>query len=486
MHQDITRALDTLLTAFANPALAQAEDPGVRNSLTALSRLGIFLATELTTVPALREKALQAYAALCPEIEALLQKHGKSTEQVRKLAALGASKDASNYDEAHVPAREVFMQLLDIGDAAAPLRKKLATVESDYCDQVWKARDQNIAATKGGASAAGTVIQSRQYDQAALGAFIARSFPEEKDVKVAESNFISGGTSKYTLSLRLENTRSLPEKIILRGDSNQSSTFGGVPVLKEYELLCELYKHGVCVPKPLAYEGTGEVFGSPFMLVERKPGQVIGHMFEMPARNMDTCRDVGRRLAQIHAVPLDAVGFVRGAKRGTIDQIKDFLGESFANYRALGWSSPLYEAGFDYLQKNIGILERTRGLVHGDYGLNNVLIHEERVSTILDWEFAHIGNPAYDLGYFYYQAEALGSWETFVEAYRDAGGLPLSDEELDYSTLFAVVRLGVMVCQTYAAFRGGQMSGLGGANALINHMHETSINRMSRLLQRVL
>ena len=487
MQQELMRVLDTLLSAFANPVIAQVDDRALKGTLTSLGRLGVYLATELRAAPTLRERALQDFAALCPAIEDLLRAHGKPLDHVEELARLGAPAVAANYDAALVAAKEVFLQLREIdGDAAALLRKQLAAVESAHSERVWRARDENIAATKAAAAGAGVVVQSRDYDRAAMDAFLAATFPDAKGIKVAQSDFISGGNSKYTLSLRLANAGQLPEHVVLRGDSSTSSTFGGVPVQREYELLTVLHQHGVCVPKPLAYEGTGKVFGSAFMLVEKKPGISIGHMFELPAPNMEICRDVARRLAQIHAVPLDAVGFVRGAERGTVDQVQDLLAESFANYRALGWASPVYEAAFDWLHANIGVLDRTRGLVHGDYGLNNILIDNERVATILDWEFNHIGNPAYDLGYFHYQAEALGSWQAFVDAYREAGGKNLSQEELDYSTLFAVVRLGVMVCQSYAAFRAGQFTGLGGANATINHMHETSINRMSKLLERML
>ena len=487
MHKDVPHILGTLLSTFANPAIAQTQDSNTKTALTALERLSIFLATEINVAPALRQQALQQYAALCPEVEKLLGEHGQSLVDVRQLEKLCASEEKEDLDAALALATRVFIQLQAVADEeAAPLRKKILAVESGYCEGIWAARDENIAATRNSGGSEGTVIQSRNYDQDKLADYIAATFPAEKDIKLVESNFISGGSSKYTLGLKLAGTRSLATELILRGDSISSSTFGGVPVKSEYELLQVLHRYGVCVPAPLAYEGSGTVFGSPFMLVERRPGAMIGHMFEMPAPNMAACRDVAEKLAQIHAVPLDTLTKVRGAERGTIDQVKDFLGESLANYRALGWSSPLYEAGFDWLQRNIGVLENTRRLVHGDYGLNNILIDGDRVSTILDWEFAHIGNPAYDLGYFYYQAESLGSWEAFLQAYRDAGGASLSDTELDYATLFAVVRLGVMVCQVVTAFRTNQISGLGSANSLINHMHETTINRMSKLLQRVL
>ena len=38
-------------------------------------------------------------------------------------------------------------------------------------------------------------------------------------------------------------------------------------------------------------------------------------------------------------------------------------------------------------------------LVHGDYGPQNVLIADDHISALLDWEFAHIGRPIEDLAW---------------------------------------------------------------------------------------
>lgn len=38
-----------------------------------------------------------------------------------------------------------------------------------------------------------------------------------------------------------------------------------------------------------------------------------------------------------------------------------------------------------------------RGLVHGDWGTNNILAEDDRVTAILDWEAAEIGDPLQDI-----------------------------------------------------------------------------------------
>ncbi len=44
-------------------------------------------------------------------------------------------------------------------------------------------------------------------------------------------------------------------------------------------------------------------------------------------------------------------------------------------------------------------LEAPRGLVHGGFGYDNVLIHGASVSAVLDWQDARFGDPLYDVAY---------------------------------------------------------------------------------------
>jgi aminoglycoside phosphotransferase (APT) family kinase protein len=249
-----------------------------------------------------------------------------------------------------------------------------------------------------------------------------------------------------------------------------------------------MYHHDVCVAKPLALEASGEIFGAPFMLVERRPGRTIGHMFDLPKKpNTETSRDIAEKLAAIHRVPIGDMGdWIPGADVSTAAQVAVTLEHSYSSWQALQRPSPLYEAAFKWLRENVSVMDRSRGLVHGDYGLNNLLIERGRVSVVLDWEFAHVGNPAYDLGYFYYQAKSLSSWQEFLDAYHEAGGTLLSTAEIDYSVLFAATRVGVMVCQAEAAYLSGAANGLFMALVPGRNNHNVSLSRLSDLLERVL
>ena len=64
---------------------------------------------------------------------------------------------------------------------------------------------------------------------------------------------------------------------------------------------------------------------------------------------------------------------------------------------------PILEAGIRYLYRNPPEENAHQCLVHGDYRSGNFLYLENKVTGILDWEMAHIGNPLEDLAWAYPQ-----------------------------------------------------------------------------------
>lgn len=62
-------------------------------------------------------------------------------------------------------------------------------------------------------------------------------------------------------------------------------------------------------------------------------------------------------------------------------------------------------------------------LVHGDFNPTNILVHEGRVSAILDWEFSHAGSPCMDIGNLLRHTAPAHYPE--IEAGLQAGGMDL-------------------------------------------------------------
>lgn len=82
---------------------------------------------------------------------------------------------------------------------------------------------------------------------------------------------------------------------------------------------------------------------------------------------------------------------------------KDFARREIAKWRDLIAASehgpePIMTDLLCWLEDNIPSTDRLT-LVHGAYRTGNLLIHEDEISAVLDWELQVIGDPMYDVAY---------------------------------------------------------------------------------------
>jgi aminoglycoside phosphotransferase (APT) family kinase protein len=119
--------------------------------------------------------------------------------------------------------------------------------------------------------------------------------------------------------------------------------------------------------------------------------------------------------------------------------------------------SPVFDLALQWLEA-LPPPPREPALLHGDLRLGNIIVGPEGLRAVLDWELAHVGNPAEDLGWLCVKAwrfgagapvAGLGSREELLAAYRAAGGAEISQDELRWWEVLGTLRWGV-ICMTQA------------------------------------
>ncbi|MEE2032659.1 phosphotransferase family protein [Rhodococcus chondri] len=117
----------------------------------------------------------------------------------------------------------------------------------------------------------------------------------------------------------------------------------------------------------------------------------------------------------------------------------------------------------------------TPGILHGDYHVANIMFDrvEPKVTAIVDWEMATIGDPLLDLGWIFAMwPERDGAPDLLESSLAAAGGLPTraallerytanTDRDLsaiDWYTALAGFKLGIILEGTYARACSGQAS----------------------------
>jgi aminoglycoside phosphotransferase (APT) family kinase protein len=100
--------------------------------------------------------------------------------------------------------------------------------------------------------------------------------------------------------------------------------------------------------------------------------------------------------------------------------------------------------------------------VHGDFRPANGLVHDGRLEVLLDWEFAHIGDPIEDVGWYcnpLYRREHFipGRWEPadFLRVYSERSGIAVDPEPLRFWEVLAVYKLAALALAAVRMFCDG-------------------------------
>jgi aminoglycoside phosphotransferase (APT) family kinase protein len=313
-------------------------------------------------------------------------------------------------------------------------------------------KSEDAAASSGSSSAAATP-NSRSFDADRFERYLQQHELGGKAVCVVECRPLAGGRSKQTILVTLQGAKGLPSHIVVRQD--WASAVTGTSVISEFALLRSVFDAGLRVPHPLLLEKSPEPLGAPFIVVTRMAGGPQGDIFN-PPRSEKLALQVAEQLATLHRLPTKAFSEIGvPAEAYSETQLRDGL-QSFRQLNdKLGLPSRTIEIAIEWLQQNISRVSSAQSLVHNDLGFHNFLIEGEELVAILDWELAHIGNPAADFGYIRDWICQMTSWSRFMESYRAAGGPEVDQATLDFYTLWCGVRLYCLLLQARAGVAMG-------------------------------
>ena len=291
-------------------------------------------------------------------------------------------------------------------------------------------------------------------DPAKLQAVLRETMPNAAALTVTEMKLVAGGRSKLTALVAQSGCADLPRDLVFRQD--WASAVTGTSVTSEYELLSRIAPLGIRAPQCLHYVAGPNAIGGPFMIVSRLPGSPKGDIFEPPASPRLALQLAGQ-LAALHAHPAADFSDIAALDERdfTAEQLMVTITKLRQTHNVFGQDIPTIHSAFDWLEQNVPAVAVAKSLVHGDLGFHNFLVDGDELSAVLDWELAHFGNPAEDLGYIRGDIERMLPWADFMAAYRDAGGPVVSASDIDFYFVFGMTRLYCLLMQARAGLKSG-------------------------------
>lgn len=217
---------------------------------------------------------------------------------------------------------------------------------------------------------------------------------------------------------------------------------------REFEVLRVAFGRGIRCPEPI---GLGQcTTGEDYLVMARVSGDanprqlVAGEAFGTARERI--IPQLANALAAIHTIsPQDvpAAPSMRAPEAGQdpLQFERKVVEEAYETY--LLNPHPAIEWAWRWLDRQLLGLART-GLepcvVHGDFRVGNMLYDEHGLTSVLDWEGTHVGEPEEDIAWFCtrvwrfgkpaLEAGGITSRETWIRAYELASGRMVSRERV--------------------------------------------------------
>ena len=246
---------------------------------------------------------------------------------------------------------------------------------------------------------------------------------EALGIAVRRTTQLAGGASKEAWAVETADGREL----MLRRAGGGVIHLDTLSLRQEFDVLVAARNAGVRVPEPIAY--LGDLDGREAFVMEFVHGEAIGRrIVKSPPSGLDL--QMAEELAKIHSIPLATLSFLPSP---------DLWQRLYAELDSVDEPHPAIELGIAWCRERLP-LERPRVVTHGDFRIGNLMVDEAGIVAVLDWEFAHVSDPAEDLAWPLIRAwrfgndtrrlGGIGEIESFLDRYAELTGLAIPLDEL--------------------------------------------------------
>ena len=277
--------------------------------------------------------------------------------------------------------------------------------------------------------------------------------------RVDQLTRLSGGAVNETWRLKWGDTPLILRRRPFSADSvdNLEGNILGLSLKDEAAVIQLATAAAVPVPEIYAVFDAAHPVGEAF-LMDFIPGESIPQRW-LTDVNFEAARDrlafeCGQALARIHAIDSsqlpDTVAPTTLEKRFRVAQQR---------LHTFGDSSPVMQLGLNWLIDHAP-KEAPCVLLHGDFRTGNLLIDDNGLAGVLDWELAHQGPAEEDLGYLcahvwrFGQLDkpvgGFGHYKDLIAGYESIAGWAPALTTVRYWEIFAALSWG-LVCQTMGA-----------------------------------
>jgi len=278
---------------------------------------------------------------------------------------------------------------------------------------------------------------------------------------------ISGGYSRISTLATVRWADGSQESFVLRSDPPPDTGVFDSDRDCEWRLLEAISgKLPIRTPTPRWYDATGQHLGAKCFIVDFFRGQPLCDIAQQPGELPRAARIFVDTLAEVHRTPLGVLPPALERPADWESYIEGLVEHLARLDRDIADSNP----ALHFVAAQLAAHRQPPvplAFVHGDAQPANILVPDDGPVLMIDWEFARIGDPREDLGYYshlpvppnLYQADPAG----FLARYRDRTGLTreqVNEDTVSYFYVLGMARLLGQMFQATDALARGQSRGV--------------------------
>jgi aminoglycoside phosphotransferase (APT) family kinase protein len=290
-------------------------------------------------------------------------------------------------------------------------------------------------------------------------AYLQSKLPRAKDLTLTQFTQTAGGWSHEIDTFYAhwrEDGQEVTRGLCLRKDPGVGLLRNLSSLAEQYRVLQALELTPAPTPKVYWYEEDPTLLGGPFFVMEKVEGEVPNpwsrtgkQYYAEAAKRGKLPRSFVEALAALHNLDWRAAGL---DFLGVPGPGKDFALREVAKWESLIQQSlrkpePVLTEILMWLKANAPVTQRL-AFVHGAYRTGNLIVKDDAVAAIIDWELQVIGDPMYDVAYVLSDLNHEGSpllscvveREFFLDYYQQLTGLTVDLAVCRYYEILYMMR----------------------------------------------
>lgn len=272
---------------------------------------------------------------------------------------------------------------------------------------------------------------------------------------------LAGGASRESAAI-VARVGDVVERFVMRRDYPTQMNESALTRAQEFAMMRAAYEHGIQVARVRWYCDNPAQYGleRPFFLMDFVAGESVGRKVisaaELAPAREKLPEQMAEQLAKIHTLDPEPLYFLKQPRGG--DPIEESVASTYELIDSLGVHVPAFEFALRWADQHRPSCERVT-FVHGDFRLGNLLVDQDGLAAVIDWEFAHVGDPCEEFGYMcmrdwrfgndHLRMSGLCDRERFLHAYEQYSGVSVDRAAVDWWENMGNIRWGI-ICLSQA------------------------------------